>query len=275
MTSPFYWELSAVRGANDSAEPPGMLSLGAQLAQPLKYCVASSHHLVCVLSSQQSKPTSPSLGLNLLVHLELSLFRPWITGITHIWKVVSVWALSWCAVLLSSCSYSSGNVWTINAAKYFHEKFIHPTQIKGDRHCVKFLLNCICFHISRQLFFEWLPQGNIPRNLLVVRYILEGPQDLASLGILVNPTLYWERKESKCKPGGDSAWDYSYSANAYWYSWGSGKSSFTFQQHPGHVAKYFTRIPLRDEKQDKVLNTGICVKNLNLWNIRHAFLVRN
>lgn len=100
MTSPFYWELSAVRGTNDSAEPPGMLSLGAQLAQPLKYCVASSHHLVCVLSSQQSRPTSPSLGLNLLVHLELSLFRPWITGITHIWKVVCLGAVLVCSAII-------------------------------------------------------------------------------------------------------------------------------------------------------------------------------
>lgn len=181
-------------------------------------------------------------------------------------KVLSVWGLSWHEVPLLFCSHSFGNACTINAAKYFHKKFIRPIQIKGDHHCVKFSLNRICFHTSTELFFEWLSQGNIPPNLLVVRHILEGLWDLASLEILVNPTVYWERKESKCKPGGDSAWDYSYSANAYWYSWGSRKSSFTFQQRPRHVAKYFTRIPLCVKKKS-VSNTAVCVKKLKTYQI--------
>lgn len=48
---------------------------------------------------------------------------------------------------------------------------------------------------------------------------------------------------------GEVAHVHNDAANAYWIPWESGKSSFTFQQHPGHMAKYLTWITLEDEQR--------------------------
>lgn len=113
--------------------------------------LASSRHLVCAVSPQQSRPTSPPPGAEPPCPLwtqPLQAMDHWHPlrpshneGVVYLRAVLACSAIIILFPQLWECVHH-------RCSQIFSWEIHSPNPSQGDGHCVKFSFNCICFHTS-------------------------------------------------------------------------------------------------------------------------------